>query len=310
MAEIYYIQVIRKCNQSCRFCSNPSNDSIMPLEEAKRLLRKYAEAKAAGVIFTGGEPTMYPFLPQAIRYAAGLGLFPRITTNGQLFSDYDFASMLVRSGLSHAHFSIYSHRKKTHEYLTRTPGSHAKLLKAIENAGKLGVRADINTVINKYNSKELHLLAKFIIRKFPFVSHIVFNNMDPGMDRAVEDKSTVPVLSEFEASLAMAMRILDGTGRTFRVERVPLCFMSEFPQYSTETRKIIKQEDRRTFFLDEKKMVRQTSWEHGYGKNCQKCGARPICAGLFEADRYYSSEELCPVFYDIDEVRKKVLAEQ
>ena len=309
MAEIYYIQVIRKCNQNCRFCSNPSNDNIMPLNKAKKFLLKYAEDKAAGVVFTGGEPTLYPHLAKAIKYAAELKLNPRITTNGQMCSDFNFVKTLADSGLKHIHFSIYSHKKNIHEYLTRTPGSHAKLLKAIENANKAGIRSDINTVINKLNSKELHLLAEFIIKRFPYVRHIVFNNMDPGMDRAVEDKSTIPVFSEFEASLAKAMRLLNSTGRTFRVERVPLCFMAEFPQYSTETRKIIKQEDRRTLFLDEKKMVRQTSWTHGYGRNCERCGVKPICAGLFQADVFYKTDELCPVFYDIKKIHTKVLEE-
>lgn len=310
MAEIYYIQLTRKCNQNCRFCSNPANGNTITLDGIKKLLSKYAIQKAAGIIFTGGEPTLYRYLPNAIRYACKAGLPPRITTNGQKCAEIKYMESLKNSGLGHIHFSIYSHKKEVHEYLSRTPGSLDNLLKAIENAGKLGIRADINTVINKHNSKDLHSLAGFIIKRFPFVKHFVFNNMDPGMDRAVEDTSTVPVLTEFEASLTLAMRLLHKTGRTFRVERVPLCFMSEFPEYSTETRKIIKREDRQTYFLDEKNLIRQTEWTHGYGEKCGKCGARPICAGLFKADIYYKTDELCPIFYDIEKVRRKVMAEE
>lgn len=306
MAEIYYIQVIRKCNQNCRFCSNPSNEKTLPLKEVRKLLEKYAKDNAAGVIFTGGEPTLYPYLPQAIRYADFLGLNPRITTNGQRSADISYLKLLLESGLKHIHFSLYSHKKTVHEYLTRTPGSYGNIIKAITNAGTLGIRADLNTVINKRNSKHLHLLVKFIITKFPFIRHFIFNNMDPGMDRAVEDTSTIPVLSEFEASLVQAMRILEKNKRTFRVERVPLCFMAEFPHCSTETRKIIKQEDRRTYFLDEKAMIEQRNWTHGYGNRCDECGVKPICAGLFKADIYYKTEELCPIFYDIEAVKKKV----
>ena len=40
------------------------------------------------------------------------------------------------------------------------------------------------------------------------------------------------------------MRFLHKEGRTFRVERVPLCYMTEFAHCSTETRKIVKGEER------------------------------------------------------------------
>jgi len=310
MAEIYYIQVIRKCNQNCRFCSNPSNGKNITLKDLKKLIDFYAKEKAAAVIFSGGEPTLYKYLPQAIKYAASLGLNPRITTNGQKSSDISYLRQLSDAGLRHIHFSLYSHKKDVHEYLTRTPGSYDKIIKAIGNAHRLGIHTDLNTVINRLNSKHLHLMVQFIMREFSFIRHIVFNNMDPGMNRAIEDMSTVPVFSEFEASLAMAMRALNDSGRTFRVERVPLCFMSEFPHYSTETRKIIKHEDRQTFFLDEKEMVRQNKWTHGYGKRCAFCGVKSICAGLFRPDVYYTTEELCPVFYDIEKVRKSVLRQK
>ena len=225
MAELYYIQVIRKCNQNCRFCSNPSNEKAITAAAARKLIDKYARLNAAGIIFTGGEPTLYQGLAGLIKYTAGKNIEPRITTNCQKISDMSYLQSLRDAGLSHIHCSLYSHEARTHEYLTRTPGSYGKLTRALYNAWKLGIRTDINTVINRFNSRKLHLLAEFIIDNFPFVRHFVFNNMDPGMDRAVEDTSTVPVMSEFEASLAKAMRLITESGRTFRVERVPLCFM-------------------------------------------------------------------------------------
>lgn len=311
MAEINYIQVTRICNQNCRYCSNPVNGSIAPFEKVVDILRKYAETNSTGVIFTGGEPTLYPYLPEAIRCSVKLGIPARIITNGLMCSDLSYISTLKKSGLSHIHFSIHSHRKDLHEYITRTAGSFDELLKAIENAGKIGIRADITTVINKYNSKELHLLAEFIIKNFPFVRHIVFNNLDPGEEQPIEDLSAIPVFSEFEASLAKAMRMLDNSGRTFRVEWVPLCFMSEFPHCSTETRKMVKNESRTTFFLDDRDVMRQPSWKHIYTERCSQCGAKPICAGLFMKNTFYRAEieELCPIFFDVDAVRKKILSD-
>ena len=44
---------------------------------------------------------------------------------------------------------------------------------------------------------------------------------------------------EFQLSLELAMEYLHGTGRSFRAERVPLCFMRRVAWACTETRKII-----------------------------------------------------------------------
>jgi len=306
MAELHYIQVTRECNQKCRFCSNPASDSTISLSAAKRLIDGYVRIKAAGVIFTGGEPTLHPELDKMIAYARRKKLPPRVTTNGQKASNYAYLAGLQDAGLKHIHFSAYSHVAAVHDYLTRKKGSLEKLLRAIGNAGSLGLRTDINVVINKLNSRHLHRIVENLSKKFPFVAHFVFNNMDPGMDRVVEDPSTIPVLSDFEASLARAMRYLDSTGRTFRVERVPLCFMAEFSHCSTETRKIVKAEGRNTYFLDEKRMVKQTVWQHDKSGRCASCGLSCICAGLYKMDVHYSSAELCPVFTDPNLIKRRI----
>jgi len=41
MANLGYIQVIRQCNQTCRFCSNPENRRELSLAQAKRLVDLY-----------------------------------------------------------------------------------------------------------------------------------------------------------------------------------------------------------------------------------------------------------------------------
>jgi hypothetical protein len=111
---------------------------------------------------------------------------------------------------------------------------------------------------------------------------------------------------EFEISLCLAMRHLHSTGRTFRVERVPLCYMAEFAWCSTETRKIVKDEERLVNFLDEKGQVLQKDFMHGKAECCKVCRFDPICAGLYEMDTWYRSSCLHPVFLDPDHVRKMV----
>ncbi len=69
--------------------------------------------------------------------------------------------------------------------------------------------------------------------------------------------STLPDFAKFELPLRRAMQYLESTNRTSRVERVPLCYMRGFEHFSTETRKIVKDEERIVHFLDEREIVQQ-----------------------------------------------------
>jgi hypothetical protein len=140
------------------------------------------------------------------------------------------------------------------------------------------------------------------------VRHFVWNNLDPSMGRAeVNQAQFTPRLADFELSLERAMRHLHKGGRTFRVEKVPLCYMGSFPWASTETRKIVKGEERIVHFLDAKQTVRQTSWDHIYREACGVCTLRNICGGLFDRGNAYDPAELAPQFVDVDEVVRHII---
>ncbi|HEY8380097.1 MAG TPA: hypothetical protein VIK91_26585, partial [Nannocystis sp.] len=136
----------------------------------------------------------------------------------------------------------------------------------------------------------------------------MWNNLDPSMGRAeVNQAEFVPRLADFELSLVRAMRLLHAGGRTFRVEKVPLCYMGEFAWASTETRKIVKGEERVVHFLDDKQTVRQTAWGHLYAPACARCRLRPICGGLFDRGAAYDPAELAPQFIDPEPIVRAIL---
>jgi len=301
MALIGYIQVTRRCNQACRFCSNPPLDAELAPAEGRRQIDELAARGYAAVVLTGGEPTLSPHLEGLVRHAARRGVAPRIVTNGrEIGAGKADLPRLVRAGLRHLHISLYSHRPEVVAALTCTPDSLAMALRALEAAGRTGGRlaVDVNIVINRYNADHLDGTARFVLDRFPFVRHFVFNNLDPEMSRVQENRDTVPALWEMEVALHRALGLIEERGGTFRVERVPLCYMAEHARASTETRKIVKGEERTTFFLDAKGVVRQTSFLHDKAPACRVCTLDPICAGLDGVGKGYFLEELSPVFVD------------
>lgn len=276
----------------------------------KVLVDDFVRRQYFGVILTGGEPTLHPELPQIAAYASAQGLHVRMITNGTRLADREFARAVAEAGVKIAHVSVYSVRPEVEEVLRGTPGTLEKAFAAVRNAHEYGIEININCVINKLNADHLHENIDYWIEEHPYIRHFVWNNLDPSMGRAEvnQDKFT-PRLADFEVSLQKALRRLQSTGRTFRVEKVPLCYMTEFAWASTETRKIVKGEERIVHFLDKKQTVRQTDWEHIYSDACDHCSLRPICGGLFDRGNAYDPDELYPVFVPMDAIVDKIITD-
>ena len=309
MANLGYVQLARRCNQACVFCSNPPNGLVLSFDEAAAHIDDLCARGYNGVILTGGEPTLFGPLAELIRYATDKGLPVRMITNGQRTADFDYLSGLAKAGLTHLHLSIHSMREAVQDYLTQTPGSLKKQLATLLNAERLALTVDINCVINKRNAAHLDENVRALVRDYPFIHHFVWNNLDPSMNPAVDLDDVLPKLRSFEVSLWRAMRFLQRAGKSFRAERVPLCFMAEFAECSTETRKIIKGEERVVHFLDPARTTfREDDFFHEKGPVCAFCRLSPICAGLFKGEQYYSFAELSPLFLDPETIRKRVQA--
>ncbi|MEB2310476.1 MAG: radical SAM protein [Sorangiineae bacterium] len=308
MANLGYIQVVRHCNHFCGFCSNPTTPYVHTFESMKVLVDDFVARDYFGVILTGGEPTLHPELPRICAYARERGLHVRMITNGSRLADREYAQEMADAGLELVHVSIYSVRAEVEARLRGLDGTLERAFQAIDNAGELGIAVNINSVINRLNADHLDQNVRYFLDHHPHVRHFVWNNLDPSMGRAeVNQEQFTPRLADFEVSLERALLLLAKTGRTFRVEKVPLCYMTDFAWASTETRKIVKGEERIVHFLDSKQTVRQTDWEHIYAESCNACSLRTICGGLFDRGNGYDPAELHPVFVSRDAIVEKII---
>lgn len=307
MANIWYIQVNRHCNNACHFCSNPSNGSNITYERGVELLDDFVKKDYQGVIFTWWEPTLSPDLAKWIAYSRDVGLWNRMISNGMMCSSPWFVQKLADSWLELVHFSVYSCHAKVHDFLTDTPWSWVKLMKSITNALKSWIRVQINTVINHYNENHLDKTVKFLTKHFPQIRHIVWNNLDPEMMRKTDTAwSTLPNFDNFSPSLREAMKHLTETGRTFRAEKMPLCYIRGYEWCSTETRKIVKDEERIVHFLDNRETIHETDFEHEKLPDCEKCDLNSICSWIYEHKKFYDFVKVYPQSVTIEE-RKNII---
>jgi MoaA/NifB/PqqE/SkfB family radical SAM enzyme len=87
-----FFHILTACNLSCRHCYiNPAQhgQATLSIETIEAWLAVLAKrVRAANLIFLGGEPTLHPELPAAIRAARRLGYRSvTVDTNGYLFHD-------------------------------------------------------------------------------------------------------------------------------------------------------------------------------------------------------------------------------
>ncbi len=311
MANLGYLQIIRQCNQKCLFCSNPDNNNIISFAEGKKYIDEFIKNGYQGVILTGGEPTLHPEIIKFVRYCREKNIEPRIITNGQKTADFALLDKLKNSGLDLMHVSVQSVKPKTQAYLSSNQDSLRNILRTLINARKMKININLNIVINSLNAEDLPLLVQFFIRSFPEIKHYVFNNLDPEMNRVQENLFLIPKFKSFKRSLPTALKLLKKYNKSFRVERVPLCYMGDFAAFSTETRKIVKSEERTILFLDKRrddKFYRQTGFFYNKFDECRKCSLTEICAGLFSY-KYNDSRELSAQKKDKQKIIDEIIKE-
>jgi hypothetical protein len=128
-----FLELLGRCNERCVHCYADSAPSVTGALDRDLVLAVIDEAAAAGfrrVQFTGGDPLLCEFLPEAVAHAAARGVAHiEIFTNGLALTP-ELLDQLAPHRPTFA-FSFYSTDPQAHDRVTRTPGSHRRTLAAI-----------------------------------------------------------------------------------------------------------------------------------------------------------------------------------
>lgn len=144
-----WLEITQKCNLECLHCyadSSPRED-LFGQVDTQTWLGVLGESVTLGctqVQFIGGEPTLHPDLPRMIRFASASGYsLIEVFTNATLF-DEGLIETFLEHGVAIA-TSFYSDDSKTHDEITRHPGSFRRTVANIKRfvAAGLRVRAGI-----------------------------------------------------------------------------------------------------------------------------------------------------------------------
>ena len=159
-----FFHILTKCNLKCRHCYiNPGQhgDSTLPLPVISAWLETFANNKnSKNLIFLGGEPTLHPDLPAAVKYARDLG-FDSITidTNGYLF--HDILSKVKPGEVDYFSFSLDGTSRETNDRIRGT-GSFDTCIAGIEQANLKGFTTSLIYTVSAANIHEVDKLPDFL----------------------------------------------------------------------------------------------------------------------------------------------------
>ena len=155
-----FFHILTKCNLKCRHCYiNPGQHgkNTLPLSVITAWLEAFARGSdLKNLIFLGGEPTLHPDLPAAVKYAHNLG-FGSITidTNGYLF--HDILSKVKPDEVDFFSFSLDGASRETNDRI-RGAGSFDTCIAGIRKASSMGFATSLIFTASSTNIQEVDRL--------------------------------------------------------------------------------------------------------------------------------------------------------
>ncbi len=187
------------CNNECPHCYNEPDRLAMPsfgIERWKDVLDKLVAIGIPHLIFTGGEATLHPGLPELIAYADQLGPIVGLNTNGRQIAHEPYMQKLADAGLNHVQVTLGSNEPAVHDAMMGTVSFH-QTVRGIENAVDSSVHVITNTTLMRCNMDHVEEIIDFLyalgIRTFA-MNGMIYSGGGFAHPNAIPEDEIAPLL--------------------------------------------------------------------------------------------------------------------
>ena len=151
------LQLLHQCNLRCRHCYlGPPRPGRLTLDEALGITREFAARGGLRLLVSGGEPLLYPELPDFLSASGGLSIRRILITNGTLITPQNVAGLRA----DEVQISLDGWRSG-HETL-RGPGTFDPVIRGIRTVREAGLPVSIATMVHQGNLQEFDQMARFV----------------------------------------------------------------------------------------------------------------------------------------------------
>lgn len=158
------LELLPLCNMDCDMCyirlgrsEMETQGSLRSVDEWIRLGKQMQEAGVLMLMFTGGEPLLFPEFRRLYLELRKLGMIVTVNTNGTLL-DEDWAAFFGEYKPRRINITLYGANDKAYETLCHYPGGYEKAMKAIRLLRDQDVDVKINGSITRDNMKDMDAL--------------------------------------------------------------------------------------------------------------------------------------------------------
>jgi sulfatase maturation enzyme AslB (radical SAM superfamily) len=242
------LRITTACNERCTYCYVDDNAvsaaaGIGDLAGARRVLDAGRTRGVDAVVVTGGEPTLVPWLPDALRSAAASG-YRQITlqTNATGLADAGLLGILQEiPGLS-LFVSLPAHDTATAAAVTGRGDLHGPKVAGIRAALQAGLAVSINHVVCRQNLAGVEAFVAWLAGAFEVrPKHLVFSFPLPAGRARGNGANTIPRYDEAAPAILRGLRAARELGIAAHVAGVcgvPTCVepgLRDFPEPHPES---------------------------------------------------------------------------
>ena len=146
-----------RCNNDCAHCYNARERTFPELGTAewKCIIDRSWELGIPHIVFTGGEATLRPDLPELIAHAESKGQITGLNTNARRLSDPRYVTRLVEAGLDHVQITVESCDAGIHDAMMRCSGAFRQTIQGLQNALASRLYVMTNTTMLRTNADQI-----------------------------------------------------------------------------------------------------------------------------------------------------------
>lgn len=199
-----------RCNQDCAFCWQGRDwpETARPWRDR---MERLAARGVQKLVITGGEPTLYPELPEIIADATRRGWSTVLQTNATALSVPRVRARLVAAGLDGAFVSLHSADPTVSDTITQAKGTWKRTIRGIHGALEDGIWVRLNCVVEKRNLEGLVEHARFVVEHFgdaPGMVGVQYSHLSSSFDPDAFARLAVPLDAVRPRLLAAAQLLL------------------------------------------------------------------------------------------------------
>lgn len=154
------VTLTRQCNLRCNFCYAKKTEYMetanLEYENLQKIIDFCDDAKVKFIVFTGGEPTLYPYLFDILQYIKSKKnkMLPTIATNGIRLEDLQYCKLLIENGIGYIDISLKGKdSKECYDIVGKD--CYQQQLAAIRNLSSLPIEFTCSIVLTEDNIRSL-----------------------------------------------------------------------------------------------------------------------------------------------------------